>query len=59
MTMSGPTIDHREIRHWAESHEIVPIETLPHFVDHEPATLQLVHRNRVPTAPNFRRIGLG
>lgn len=42
MPISEPTTDHVEIRHWAQTHNAVPVEVLPDHVDSEPATLRLV-----------------
>ncbi len=42
MAVSEPTTDHLEIRHWAQKHNVVPVEVLPDHVDSEPATLRLV-----------------
>ena len=42
MPISGPTIDHREIRSWADRHNVIPTEILPNVVDHEPPVLALV-----------------
>ncbi len=42
MPIIGPTIDHVEIRSWANRNSIVPTELFPHRVDHEPALLQLM-----------------
>jgi len=56
MPIAGPTINHREIRHWADLNRIVPIETLPHIVDHEPAVLQLIPFRHLAERPYVRRI---
>jgi hypothetical protein len=42
MPILGPTTDHLEIRHWAESHKAVPTELLPQTLDHIPAVLRLM-----------------
>ena len=42
MSMTGPTTNHVEIHAWAESRSIVPVEMLPHQVDHEPSVLRLM-----------------
>jgi len=56
MPIAGPTINHLEIRNWADINKIVPIETLPHVVDHEPAVLQLVPAHHLAERANFRLI---
>ena len=47
MAMSGPTTDHWEIRSWAEKHNAVPAEVLPHLLDGEPATLRILAKEAV------------
>ncbi len=42
MPINGPTTDHLEIRHWAQTHNVVPVEVMPDHVDSEPATLRLM-----------------
>jgi hypothetical protein len=54
MPLTGPTIDHHEIRSWAEEHRILPIESLPHVVDHEPSQLQLVFAKAIAGRPDWR-----
>ena len=44
MGMRGPTTDHEQIRAWAESQDVVPVEALPGVVDHEPSRLKLIHK---------------
>ena len=47
MAMSRPTKDHEEIRRWAEKHGVVPVEDLPHVVDHVPSLIRLLHARQV------------
>ncbi len=54
--MTGPTSDHAEIQHWAETHKAVPIEVLPHIVDAEPALLRLVLAEQAKDHANARII---
>ena len=42
MAIAGPTTNHAEIRHWADSHKAVPTEILPPTLDHEPTTLRIM-----------------
>ncbi len=42
MPIAGPTTDHAEIRHWAESKDAVPTEILPEHLNHEPTQLRIL-----------------
>lgn len=56
MAIAGPTTDHKEIKRWAESKNAVPVETLPHVVDSEPASLRFMLLAQVPDHSDVRRI---
>jgi hypothetical protein len=56
MPIGGPTVDHGEIRAWAERHGVVPTEILPCHVDHEPTLLQLMVAREVRDRPDVRMI---
>jgi hypothetical protein len=56
MPIAGPTTNHDEIRTWAERQRIVPVEVMPHIVDHEPAGLELLFSKSVGTRPEVRVI---
>ena len=56
MALAGPTTDHLEIRHWAESHSAVPVEVLPLIVDSEPALLRLMFREQAEDLQNVLEI---
>ncbi|WP_263383552.1 hypothetical protein [Granulicella arctica] len=54
MSLSGPTTNHNEIRIWAESHQIVPTELLPHVLDHEPAELRMMLAGQANGHPDIK-----
>ena len=56
MMITGPTVDHGEIRVWAEHHKMLPTEILPNVVDHEPPVLQLLPAKTVQSRPDVRVI---
>ena len=53
MALKGPTTNRKEIRSWAESKNIVPVELEPHRVDAEPACMALLDRR---TAESTARV---
>jgi hypothetical protein len=56
MPIIGPTTDHFEIQHWADSKGAVPTEILPGIVDGEPAQIRLVLKYSSQTHPERRQI---
>ena len=56
MAMLGPITDHYEIRAWAGAHDVVPIEVLPHIVDHEPLQLKLIRAVELKDSQRFQLI---
>ncbi len=56
MNVIGPTTDHQEIRRWANTKLIVPVEMLPHLVDHEPTVLRLMFAAEASTRKDLRLI---
>ncbi len=56
MPISEPTTDRSEIRHWAEKHNAVPVEVLPHRVDSEPATLRFLLPGEIVTPTGFIKL---
>ena len=56
MAIVGPTTNHKEIRHWAESHSAAPAEILPLLVDSEPALLRVMLRAQIEDHANARAL---
>jgi hypothetical protein len=54
--MRGPTTAHDEIRRWAEIHNAVPCEILPHVFNGEPAVLRLTFGTPPKEAEEVRPI---
>jgi hypothetical protein len=54
--LTGPTTDHNEIRDWADLHQVVPAELLPHQIDHEPSVLRLMLVEQARTRLDLRLI---
>jgi hypothetical protein len=54
MKLDGPTTDHAEIQFWAETHQAIPTEILPAFVDHVPTVLQIMLPQMAQERPDVR-----
>ena len=56
MRACGPTTDHNEIRHWAESQNAKPAEVIPYVFDSEPTVLRFMF-GKVPAGqPELKAI---
>ena len=56
MRMRGPTTDQEEIRRWAQAHDAVPCEVLPHQFNGEPAILRFLVGGPPGGTPELRPI---
>ena len=45
--LKGPTTNHSEIKTWAESLGVVPVNIEPNRIDSEPACMSLLHKMTV------------
>ena len=56
MPIIGPTTNHSEIRRWAETHDAIPTEVLPHDVDSEPALIRFMLAEQAKDHSDMRLI---